>query len=540
MKRILSFLGLICFVTFGYSPFCFGNNKNVTNKQKEAHFRKDESYTKERLYDVDFNERFDLFYSNTYCYVVDLLNNKEIYSDNDFSYPYIENISYHIFNDSPTSDFKFFCSDGTYLWQPEYPEHHITMENARYGYGVSFNDVFERIYADEVPSDAVLIDNSMYFFNLEKNHSENPDNRCCLVAIQILAGYYDNFYDDDYVPEKWDCVSAEDVSDCNHWENWTESPGTGHMSNPNDSRMLDYLTDYTVNNVNSLVTTNGLTFYQQKNILDYYLFEQCVEYTLSYCEGNLNDYWTQYNKTKIKSGIDNNYPVIVNGGEHSAIAFGYDEDYVYVHTGLGFCAIVPWSLYTGWSLLYSPSSLYLIPSSTHAHSNNYYSGYRFYCSCGEEWDWQITSIPLLPIQNLPNSSPAYFYHYYTPDVMAIFSYCGVYKDSNNHLIMNGNSSLTISFTNYSLIGVALKGTFNNANGLLITSTFKIDFLTATDEVDYSYNAKKYSKLCNTSSCDYLALNCNSYIRQVRISIFRSGVLPLTSILDISRLVLIVI
>lgn len=534
MKRLLSYLGLICFVSLTCSSFCFENKNKTTSAQKEVHFKKDDSYIKERLYDIDFNERFDLYYSDTYCFVVDLSDSKQIYSNNDFSYPYTENISYHIFNDSPTSDFKFFCSDGTYLWQPEYPECRVDVEEAMNG-NHDFEDACTPIYdIYDIPDDATLIENASYFIELENNHSYNPDNRCCLVAIQILAGYYDNFFNDDYVPEEWDCVSAEDVSNDSSWENWLESPGAGHISNPADSRMLDYLTNYTVNNVNSLVTTTGLTFYQQKNVLDYYLYEQCVGYTLSYCEGNLNDYLTQYNKAKIKSGIDNNYPVIANGAHHSTVAFAYDDDYVYVHTGWGYCAYVSWSVFTNLDYTYNPSSMYVIPSNSHTHSNNYYSNNHFYCSCGATWNDYVSQLSQFPIAQLPSTSNNYFYHYYDSTTIAIISYRGIYKDSNNHLIMTGSSELSIMLMSGSFQGITIEGIYDNS--FSIPSTFKVDFLTSSDDLDYSYNAKAYSKLSYSSlTSTYLALNCHHYIRTIKISILKNNVLPWHPVLDISKL-----
>lgn len=521
--------------------FCQKDSLN-SNKKVLRFFKDKEDYHNEILVDFDFNDRFELFYNDHSCVVIDLNSDKEIYSNKNFTYPFNNNDnSYHIFNAFPLNDVKFLCSDGEYLWQPEYDYCRVAIQDAFYS--ESDPNLFrDYVYSDTIPNDAVTIDNSLYFFNLGKNHSENPDSRCCLVAIQILAGYYDTFYNDDYVPEEWDRVSTDNVSNVYNWENWEESPGTGKMETPKDQRILEYLTEYTENNVNSNVTSSGLSFYQQKSVLDYYLFEQCISYTLSYCEGNLNDYWTQYNKAKIKEGINNNYPVIVNGAHHSTVAFGYDDDYVYVHNGWGNCSRVPWSIYTGWEIIYPPSSMYLIPSQNHSHSNNYYSTHfrHFYCSCGEEWDDFITAFPILPIASSPNTTPEYFYHYYTPEHIAAFCYKGVYKNSNNELVMTRDSTLTISFYHGNhLRGISLNGIFDSSFSLFQVM-FSIDFLDSYDCVIYSYNAKKYSDLYNLLNINDLSLNCQSYTTQVRIRVSKSVLPPLQSAFTISKLTLSII
>ena len=225
-----------------------------------------------------------------------------------------------------------------------------------------------------------------YFLKLGNNHSKNISNHCSLIANNILCGYYDTYLSEDFVKETWDRVAIGSNAYPN-WSNFDVSPGTGfngddatHMC---DQRMLDENLAFARANVNPLIDSYGLNAIQQKNVLTHYLDAQNIGYAINICEGNWADAWSHYAVTIIKNAIDAGRPVLANGGRHCVVAFAYNDDYVYVHTGWGYCAKTPWSTFTDASFSYSPSAIDLVPSlQTHtAHGNNYYSKstHKFYC-----------------------------------------------------------------------------------------------------------------------------------------------------------------
>ena len=258
-------------------------------------------------------------------------------------------------------------------------------------------DGWQGISISSVPSSAHKCDNYEYFLKLGKWHGENPNNICALVSIQILAGYYDTFLNDDFVPEIWDKVTRGNLSfsACGNWKNWDQSPGTGYIGNEDetatfpekgDSRMTDFLLDYCISNVNPWVTTFGNDIFQQLSCLNYYLGYTGVNSTcnLVWTEGNPNDNRLESTLNLIRTTIDAGRPLIVNGHHHSTVAFAYDDSFVYVHSGYGHTSKVPLSYYTDHDASYSPTAIDINPSGSHSHNCNYYSDTtnNFYCSCG--------------------------------------------------------------------------------------------------------------------------------------------------------------
>ena len=305
--------------------------------------------------------------------------------------PYRGNGIAKIFNDGDGPS-KYLESDGSSIWLAQHPDYQFA---TTYGCG-SENEWDEgRIYS--VPAAAQKCNNYEYFLKLNDWHGKNDSNIYTLVAIQIISGYYDAFLNDNFVPEIWDKVPRASLSsaDSRNWKNWAQAPGTGCQGkeNPNDnppqksdSRMRDFLKDYCLNYVNSSVQTSGNTISQQLACLDYYLTYAGVRSScnLDWSEGNLADNISGRTLSLIKSTIDAGRPLIVNGYQHSTVAFAYDDSYVYVHTGWGYPTRVPIAAYTDWDAFYSPTAIDLNPLGAHSHNDNFYSdaANMFYCSCG--------------------------------------------------------------------------------------------------------------------------------------------------------------
>lgn len=83
-----------------------------------------------------------------------------------------------------------------------------------------------------------------YFANLEKYLPSNPVGSCGYVAIASALSYYDNFYNDDIIPEKYEFYDNTSSLE----EAKKVSPGLYNYSNyKTETEFYDYLkisTDY--------------------------------------------------------------------------------------------------------------------------------------------------------------------------------------------------------------------------------------------------------------------------------------------------------
>ena len=199
-----------------------------------------------------------------------------------------------------------------------------------------------------------------YFSNLRSNYSLNAHGTCSFVSIGMLLSYYDTYLDDNFIPNAFEQNTFIEPN-----ENGTiipkdvESPGVVSEDYDLITSMdeVDY-EDYVVDNPNASFqnflmmyaceNTDGFTFDSFNHGLGMSIGVQ-VELLNSY----LSDYvglqnsvfsytnagYSQYQlKNLIKQHIDNGEPVIINFrpniiGDHSAIAYDYDGDDIYVHTG---------------------------------------------------------------------------------------------------------------------------------------------------------------------------------------------------------------
>lgn len=471
---------------------------------------------REILMNCDLLEQFELFYDDHSCFVVDLNTGKEIFYSNDFTYPYSNKNYFHIFNDHLMSNARFLCTDGEYVWDPNFDGYQLPLNEAFYGVS-SFPDNY--IPITSIPTNATAIEAYDYYLKLKAWHGLNDCNACTLISIQMLMGYYDCFLFDSFVPEKWDKIPAQSITSVSNWRDWDQSPGTGSaFSNTIDSRMRDYLLDYTINHVNPFIETLGLTFTDQRTVLNYYMQQRDIAYTLTYSEGNPSDLLSNYSKTIIEEGIDNNQPVIANGGYHSVVAFAYDDDFVYVHTGYGDCAALEWHYFTDWDFTYLPSAMYISLPLSHSHCNNYYSTAtnHFYCSCGHQMFGNLTNINSLLLPSLPSQSIVT--SNYHDGFNAQFTYTNTYY-SNGELIIDGDGYCLISSTT-PIYGIFLEcySSVSIASPTNIYPSFWIEFEKENGDEIYSYDCVAYSDLINSSYLYHRYIALNSYYTTKRIRI----------------------
>ncbi|MBQ3253485.1 MAG: hypothetical protein IJA65_02925 [Acholeplasmatales bacterium] len=228
-----------------------------------------------------------------------------------------------------------------------------------------------------------LIDNHFYFENLNHFHGRNMDNSCAVVASQILLGYYDTFINDNIVDEIYDISISEEKISCSQF---VQSPGTGRdgsaeigsvINNDFHDVLLNVADDIGID------TSNGFTGSERTKMIKTYLTDRNIDYDCNYVEGNAYDWVTDAAKSLIKTAINNNRPIVAGGDGHAVLVYGYDDNYVYAHTGWGYVGRTPWSTFEK-SVEYTPTATDIIIND-HVHSNNYYSTSlnKHLCGCTE-------------------------------------------------------------------------------------------------------------------------------------------------------------
>lgn len=96
--------------------------------------------------------------------------------------------------------------------------------------------------AEDILSDADIIENyeipnSFYFKNMNKNLGTNNSATCSFVALAMLLGYYDTFYDDNIVSDEY--VEKEETFN-KSVQNTISSPGTEKLYEYFNQEILDH------------------------------------------------------------------------------------------------------------------------------------------------------------------------------------------------------------------------------------------------------------------------------------------------------------
>lgn len=414
----------------------------------------DGTFERADLYDLDAEIAYGLYRSNGQYFVVDDESGGiyETLSEN----PYKSEDGIKIYNKCfPTEKFLLGKEDGIYFADAP----NLSLSDSACD-ELSFGEVHRIDKACDVPSNAVKIPNYEYFINLKSNHAENVNGTCSIVSISMLLGYYDTFVSDAYVPETYDYVSTDSISP-KSWKDWTQSPGTGVIENGlvrGDSRFHDYLYDIFKNNYDSNKNDSGILANEAKLTLEKHLSNVGVEYSLNFVDSNPMEVIGDRSKAAIKQAIDEGRPVIANGKKHSTVAFAYDDDYLYIHTGWGYAGRKEWDAFTYVGDWYIPSCIDLIPKDqTHSHCNNYYSlsDSKFYCSCGLSMYGKELSIPGLKLGSNQTGSC------YVGNKQFNVNFQNASKGRSNFILdaSEGNASITFSTgENASIFGVYLEAT----------------------------------------------------------------------------------
>lgn len=229
---------------------------------------------------------------------------------------------------------------------------------------------------------AHVISNAFYFENLHKNHAINRLGTCTIVAAQILFGYYDTFHNDFIIDEEYDTLGTSFRSNSDNIRNIEESPGSDDSS-LEVSTFHDSLVEMAKYYTNDDPEIDGMSVSNQLTLVKKYLGERHISFSQHTAVNNLTDILDQRARKIIKEAIDANRPVISNGTGHSTVAYAYDDEYVYVHTGWGWAGRTSWSTYTDINN-YEKGAIDIVIESPQVHSDNYYSNYHniYMCPCG--------------------------------------------------------------------------------------------------------------------------------------------------------------
>lgn len=272
-----------------------------------------------------------------------------------------------------------------------------------------------------------------YFYNLTDNFGVNEMGSCGYVALGMLLGYYDTYWDDNIVPETFEQTATLPT---NNFSTNVSSPGgksekdllTGITGNQYYTDASHYYNNIVLPNYNQYLHLNLI---YRGNSLGYYdstagrdaggLSEsKILELTQNYLNSisNLNSQQIaiesvsiqpneniananlrirMFVEERVKQGI----PVLISASQsetlpkpkkHAMIAYDFDVDettnnqIIYVHTGLRDVeneAITHVNLnsttYTNLT-----SAIALVPKTNHSHTANYKYGTNTYCPCTNE------------------------------------------------------------------------------------------------------------------------------------------------------------
>lgn len=290
--------------------------------------------------------------------------------------------------------------------------------------------------------DMKYCDNYYYFENLHGDrHAANDDNSCAIVATEILLSYYDTFLNDNVVEEMYE-YKVEDSFDS--VKEFKIAPGSDRGSI--DRKFKEHLVNkYAPDHKEDTGYTNS----QQYEVIKGYLNDLGLEYKLKYSlEDNIADIMENESIKVIKNAISNGRPLIANTFDHSMVAYAYNNDYLYLHTGWGRVVRMKWKffkssiVYGDW---YNPFSTEILTSGAidihfninHVHSDNYYSTSldSGLCPCGKAHNHSIT------------------HHELDSEFHINECTCGICQKEKHSLIMELTTSKIKLFTKYITIPV---------------------------------------------------------------------------------------
>ncbi len=185
--------------------------------------------------------------------------------------------------------------------------------------------------------------------------------------MQILFDYYDSVENDNVIEEIYDSPVCGYFMTCSEFSNSPSSRG---------EKFHSYLINYCNTYLNiDIENKGGLSNLDQFKLINSYIgTSRYLEYSCNTSEGNIADILSGRQFGIIKDAINNGRPVILNTLKHSMVAFGYDDDYVYVMSGWYSNVIskMSWDNVHG-NIFTNYCAAYDLVIDSHSCTDNYYS-----------------------------------------------------------------------------------------------------------------------------------------------------------------------
>ena len=202
----------------------------------------------------------------------------------------------------------------------------------------------------------------------------------------MMLGYYDAFMNDKLVPEQYD-EKAETIKSTKIVSEFNEMPGTGNFSTGGDAFAKTLFELCKSETGVDVECGNGLSTNNQSKLVKKYLNNSNLPYSYNSSIGNWADRISNRQKDVIKNAINAGRPVIANGHGHSVVAYGYDNDNVYINLGWGRtgCHATPWSTFTTSMFDFTwDCGAIDFAITDHFHSDNFFSKglNQYICPCG--------------------------------------------------------------------------------------------------------------------------------------------------------------
>lgn len=191
-----------------------------------------------------------------------------------------------------------------------------------------------------------------YFYNLRENFSDNKFGTCSYISLENLLSYFDTFYNDDIVPEKYEIntnnitTSPETYNDKNDLLNVSFQEARNYYLDKKEETLIGKLISIGVDKLNYGLS---LTPLQTINILKLYLKSEVnmiegVDYNINIYNGLNNNLCRSWIINEIQFGkivVSNIAKVEYIGmneyetSSHSTISYDYNQelDEIYMHYG---------------------------------------------------------------------------------------------------------------------------------------------------------------------------------------------------------------
>ncbi len=257
-----------------------------------------------------------------------------------------------------------------------------------------------------------------YFSNLRGRFGNNVKGSCTYVAVDMLLSYYDSFWVDDFLPEKYD---GENVFVDETVLNATGSPGSKNesdikvkVSGLSDEEYLKVVNDNSANIVHFDLLSRGiekLNLYNEKcktlslgtflrDVRD--VIYDYLDESTSLSRDDIKIGFKNSNPTKMRETIiekvSKGIPVIIDArnrenasdkdtSAHSFVAYDYDEANDVIYCNAGWYSSSSWHIsMTDLGYPYIQEIMYFDPTIDHDHSLNYsrydeYGDIAQICAC---------------------------------------------------------------------------------------------------------------------------------------------------------------